>query len=308
MSKARGLADLGNVYNDGALSNRNLIINGSFDVWQRGITGSGNGYKSADRWNLNTYTAGTISLTQKTDAVGQSFTNYARFEQSVVDTNDGKQALMQTIEGSHAVGKEVTVSFKARANAALSGCLVRGVFATQTFNLTTEWQRFTFTGIALANGANVRPIFDFGAANTLWYVDIAEVQLEVGPATPFEHRSYGQELALCQRYYTKLGAGGPYMRFGSGLNVSTVTNSSFVNLPTTMRAVGTLTTSGSSTFAIYAAAGSVYTCSNVVIDTSGTSLNAFTANATTSSLVAGGFGTLLAQNNAAAYLAIDSEL
>ena len=35
-SKARGLADLGNVYNDGALSNRNVILNGSFQVWQRG--------------------------------------------------------------------------------------------------------------------------------------------------------------------------------------------------------------------------------------------------------------------------------
>ena len=32
MSKARGLADLGNVYDDGALSNRNLIINGAMQV------------------------------------------------------------------------------------------------------------------------------------------------------------------------------------------------------------------------------------------------------------------------------------
>jgi hypothetical protein len=32
--------------------------------------------------------------------------------------------------------------------------------------------------------------------------DITGVQLEVGSvATPFEHRSYGQELSLCQRYY-----------------------------------------------------------------------------------------------------------
>jgi len=34
------------------------------------------------------------------------------------------------------------------------------------------------------------------------YINITGVQLELGStATPFEHRSYGQELALCQRYY-----------------------------------------------------------------------------------------------------------
>ena len=31
------------------------------------------------------------------------------------------------------------------------------------------------------------------------------VQLEVGEATPFEHRSYGDELARCQRYYCRSG-------------------------------------------------------------------------------------------------------
>ena len=39
--------------------------------------------------------------------------------------------------------------------------------------------------------------------NATWY--ITGVQLEVGDtATPFEHRSYGQELALCQRYYEEV--------------------------------------------------------------------------------------------------------
>ena len=36
------------------------------------------------------------------------------------------------------------------------------------------------------------------------YINITGVQLEVGKnATEFEHRSYGEELALCQRYYEK---------------------------------------------------------------------------------------------------------
>jgi hypothetical protein len=39
-------------------------------------------------------------------------------------------------------------------------------------------------------------------------VQITGVQLEVGKvATPFEHRSYGEELALCQRYYNKFDVG-----------------------------------------------------------------------------------------------------
>mgnify|MGYP003135937952 CR=1 FL=1 len=37
---------------------------------------------------------------------------------------------------------------------------------------------------------------------------ITGVQMEVGSvATPFEHRSFGEELRLCQRYFQKLGAG-----------------------------------------------------------------------------------------------------
>jgi hypothetical protein len=37
------------------------------------------------------------------------------------------------------------------------------------------------------------------------FVNVTEVQLEEGSvATPFEHRQYGQELVLCQRYYEKL--------------------------------------------------------------------------------------------------------
>ena len=46
--------------------------------------------------------------------------------------------------------------------------------------------------------------------------DITGVQLEVGDtATPFEHRSYGEELALCERYY-QTGSTGWLIAVGNG--------------------------------------------------------------------------------------------
>tara|TARA_R110000782_G_scaffold265650_1_gene359569 strand:+ start:732 stop:1823 length:1092 start_codon:yes stop_codon:yes gene_type:complete len=44
-----------------------------------------------------------------------------------------------------------------------------------------------------------------GTGSATWYV--TGIQLEIGDvATPFEHRSYGDELARCQRYYYKVDA------------------------------------------------------------------------------------------------------
>jgi hypothetical protein len=72
------------------------------------------------------------------------------------------------------------------------------------------------------------------------FVQIAGVQLELGKvATPFEHRSYGEELALCQRYYYEAG-NQPIDLVGVGHSsgYSGVT-SGRITFPVTMRAVPT---------------------------------------------------------------------
>jgi len=66
------------------------------------------------------------------------------------------------------------------------------------------------------------------------------VQLEVGDvATPFEHRSYGEELALCQRYYTKVTVDSANDSFCVGLCDGAGNATGDVFFPVTMRVAPT---------------------------------------------------------------------
>ena len=52
--------------------------------------------------------------------------------------------------------------------------------------------------------------------------DITGVQLEVGDsASDFEHRSFQQELTLCQRYFERIGGNGGYDPIGNGMQRET---------------------------------------------------------------------------------------
>ena len=75
-------------------------------------------------------------------------------------------------------------------------------------------------------------------ANNNFY--LTGVQLEVGrDATDFEHRSYGEELALCQRYYQQSTGNGPWFFHLTGYPASYYRAN--VDLPTSMRANPTVT-------------------------------------------------------------------
>ena len=78
----------------------------------------------------------------------------------------------------------------------------RTQIATGTFTVNSTVTRYS-TNISVSGAATtgIEIVFTVGAQTSgTWTV--GDVQLEPGTvATPFERRSYGQELALCQRYY-----------------------------------------------------------------------------------------------------------
>ena len=82
-------------------------------------------------------------------------------------------------------------------------------------------------------------------ASTNNTLEITGVQLEVGSqATPFEHRSFGEELALCQRYFFDHRPSDGYEFFGVGVHTSSTNNVNLVNFPQEMRAAPSFSSTG----------------------------------------------------------------
>tara|TARA_E500000318_G_scaffold6181_1_gene6107 strand:- start:614 stop:1789 length:1176 start_codon:yes stop_codon:yes gene_type:complete len=138
-------------------------------------------------------------------------------------------------------------------------------------------------------------------------LQITGVQLELGKvATPFEHRSYGEELALCQRYYQKHTVADTFQYIG---NVAVAHTSTIVTqnwqLNPTMRAAPTLGNSG------WRWKRMTNGLSNVTI--TGTTLQDATVNDvnvawTVGTQTVGHVGMIESNGTSSAYLAFDAEL
>ena len=261
MSKARQLADLGGVTTrldevgntDGALSNRNMIINGGFTVWQRGTSGSaGSGFTmdSADRW----YSV-RGALSQETEnSMPYAHITHGNYADSCY--------INHRIEDfTHTLGQQVTLSFKIKSDDGLGadgGVFVRYYTSSNnyavcqpqtTFTYGSTWTTITYTftmPTTTPKGAGYGLEFflygDLSSINNNGKTfDIKEVQFELGDtATPFEHRSYGDELARCQRYYqtNNDATGQPWFRSGT-VGSSESGNRESIPLHTTMRVAPT---------------------------------------------------------------------
>lgn len=221
--------------------NNNLLINGSFDVWQRATSQTSSGYYSADRFRFAVSGSSQTVTKQvftpgQTDVIGAK--NYCRVV--VVSTAGASNYVyfQQRIEGleQHS-GQNVTVSFWAKANAAKDiaveltqdfgsgGSPSADVnISPETVTLTTSWAKYSVTIPVPSTAGKTFGTNDDASLNVQFWLDagstfnsrtdslgqqsgtfeFANVKLEEGSvATPFVARHIAQELALCKRYYQK---------------------------------------------------------------------------------------------------------
>ena len=217
---------------------KNGIINGGFDVWQRGtsvsVAASSNVY-TADRWGEGGgANATTVSRQATSDTTNLPSIQYcARVQRNAAQTSTNGITFVQSMESVNSIpyaGKTVTMSFYARkgtnysaASNALTAYIITGTGTDQnriggaytgdnasivtTVTLTATWQRFTLTGTLPATATEIASYFTYtpsGTAGAADFFEITGVQLELGSTATTFSRAGGTiqgELAACQRYY-----------------------------------------------------------------------------------------------------------
>lgn len=260
---------------------RNAIINGNFDIWQRGTSFTGSEY-GADRWdharNGTTHTATRQPFTVGQTDVPNEPTYFCRTVVSTVAGAGNYAILVQKIEDVRTfAGQQVTVSFWAKADATKNISVELNQFfgtggspsakvtaiGTTKVSIGTTFQKVTVTAtLPSISGKTIGTNNDTFFSLQIWFdagsdfnartdtlgqqsgtFEIAQVQIEPGSvATPFEQRPIGTELALCQRYYESQGITAIVMYPPVSNNVGNIdARRCYVTFNTTKRAAPTVT-------------------------------------------------------------------
>jgi hypothetical protein len=267
-------------YDGGPMSGfRNAIINGNFDIWQRGTSfNAATTEYGSDRW-VKALNGSTCTLSRQSFSLGQTDvpnepTYFCRLAVTTSAGANNNVILSQRIESVRSfAGQSATISFYAKADAAKPIALefvqffgtggspssVITSIGSQKFNLTTSWQKFTATisvppisGKTIGSNDNdyleVNIYLDAGSnfnsrTGTLGQrsgtFDIAQVQIEAGSVATPFERRPIGAELALCQRY--------YQTFGQGANgrVQDATNVELATVfATRMRATPTITFGG----------------------------------------------------------------
>jgi hypothetical protein len=252
----------------------NYIINGGFDVWQRGTVFS-SGFNSglvytADRWYFYNNGNGSQEVSRQVffepgnlPSTGDLGPFYLRNRIQSVGTTTGWIMEQRIEDVRNFLGKTVTISFYARSeqnnqigveftqNFGTGGSAdVTGTFVSSV-SLPIGWNRYSYTvtlpstsGKTINQNSYLVIRIKNGLSVSVGAIDIAGVQLEISPApTPFRRNanSLQGELAACQRYYYRETATSTAFTWftGTGIAGSSTAVALPFKTPVTLRATPT---------------------------------------------------------------------
>jgi hypothetical protein len=281
MSNARNLArlivDSGGDVDASAFNNaptgRNRIINGDMRISQRGdytsataIPTSGTYYLDRFKCRRNGVT-GTFTHKLNQTLGNNNVVNTLRFD--VTSTTTGRVELSQIIEDFNWFkNKTITFSAQVKSNSTNARLVFNadgggGSTASTAHTGGGEWELLTgtatltsgVTGVQIYAGIQGAGTGDAIGVTSGDYFEISEIQIEAGSvATPFEHRQYGQELALCQRYFYRMSGNDALQ---DSYQVTQGFTMGIYWFPVTMRATPTLTSTITSASNQYSGSPSV---------------------------------------------------
>lgn len=260
----------------------NRIINGNFDIWQRGVGPLTTSDFLADRWSTSRVGT-THSFSQQSFALGQTdVPNNPEFYHrngvtSVANAANFSRTGQPIEDVLKLSGKTVMLSFWAKADAGKDMAIefiqnfgttgapsadVEGIGA-QKVTLTASWQQFKIeVAIPSISGKTLGTDENDFLGLFFWYdagsdfntrtdtlgqqsgtFDVSQVQIEEGAvATDFESRTVGDELELCQRYYVDLFSDGVISIPTNALALQVNGYRGTIGLPTALRVEAHLAT------------------------------------------------------------------
>ena len=320
------------------IAGKNLVINGGMDIWQRGTSfaSSTSTYVfTADRWEIvrHGYLLGMTVSRQTAGLDGFRYCARIQRDSGNTSTNDLQfQTSFETSEVLPFINKQMTISFYARksptaSSSSLNSRIIAGtgtdqamknytggtVSFQQTFTLTDNWQRFSFSGTVGSPYNEFGIWFGYnptGTAGAADYVEITGVQIELGAnATQFTRNSGSiqAELAACQRYYIRYNGGATNAILGGfGGWITTTIFRPVLQLPVPMRIAPSSVDYSSVAVREYQSASAV-NATAVSIDQ--TSPQQVSLNLTTTTRTIGYIGFIQVDNaNVNGYIGLSAEL